>query len=250
MKSYWARITDYFSEMKKTSPSRSQSSLQHRWADIQKDTSRFCGFYSEIERKRQSGKSEDDKVKDALQMYEGIIGCQFKFVHCWLMLRNEAKWNNWLASLSSPSNAQEGRPADATEDETLPPKIAKPIGRDRAKKQRTSSDSSNSKSSACLEVLQKMQVDRNAFDERVEAASKDEVQEIASRAERKLNLIEQVKIQHEMLQMQKVEQERQFMAVDVDKMAPWVRDYYISMQKQISAKIVSAESSKAPSTEM
>jgi hypothetical protein len=225
--------------------------LQHRWADIQKDTSRFCGFYSEIERKRQSDKSEDDKVKDALQMYEGIIGCQFKFVHCWLMLRNEAKWNNWLASLSSPSNAQEGRPADATEDETFPPKIAKPIGRDRAKKQRTSSDSSNSKSSACLEVLQKMQVDRNAFDERVEAASKDEVQEIASRAERKLNLIEQqVKIQHEMLQMQKVEQERQFMAVDVDKMAPWVRDYYISMQKQISAKIVSAESSKAPSTEM
>jgi hypothetical protein len=53
-----------------------------------------------------------------------------------------------------------------------------------------------------------------------------------------------------MLQIQKVEQERQFMAVDVDKMAPWVRDYYISMHKQIYAKAVSAESSKAPSNEM
>jgi hypothetical protein len=73
MKSYWGRITDYFNEMKKTCSTRTQSSLQHRWADIQKDTSRFCGFYAEIERKKQSGKSEDDKVKDALQMYEGIV---------------------------------------------------------------------------------------------------------------------------------------------------------------------------------
>jgi hypothetical protein len=59
-------IIEYFDDMKKTPNSRSQSSLQHRWVDIQKDTSRFCGFYTKIERKRQSGKSEDDKVKDAL----------------------------------------------------------------------------------------------------------------------------------------------------------------------------------------
>jgi hypothetical protein len=57
----------------------------------------------------------------------------------------------------------------------------------------------------------------------VEAASKDEVKENASCADRKLNLMEQqVKIQQEMLQLQKVEQERHFMTVDVDKMPPWV----------------------------
>jgi hypothetical protein len=103
-------------------------------------------------------------------MYEGIVGCQFKFVHCWFMLRNEAKWNNWLASLSSPSNAEEVCPADATKDEILPRKIDNPMGRDRVKKQQSNSNSSNSNSTACLEVLQKIQVDRNAFDERVEAA--------------------------------------------------------------------------------
>jgi hypothetical protein len=125
------------------------------------------------------------------------------------------------------------------------------MGRDRAKKQQSSSNSSNSNSTTCLEVLQKMQVDQNAFDEKVEATSKDEVTQIVSHGERKLNLMEQqLKIQQEMLQIQKVDQERQFMAVDVDKMAPWVRDYYISMQKQISAKTVSGESSKAPSNEM
>jgi hypothetical protein len=41
-----------------------------------------------------------------------------------------------------------------------------------------------------------MQVDRTAYEERVEAAPKDEVKGNASRADRKLNLMEQqVKIQ-------------------------------------------------------
>jgi hypothetical protein len=52
-----------------------------------------------------------------------------------------------------------------------------------------------------------------------------------------------------MLQIQKVEQERQFMAMDVEKMAP-LHDYYITMQKQISAKTVTGESSKSPSNKM
>ena len=59
--SYCARITAYYEEH---NCPRSKSSLQHRWGDIQKDTSRFCGFYAEVERKNQSGKSEDDKARN------------------------------------------------------------------------------------------------------------------------------------------------------------------------------------------
>jgi hypothetical protein len=85
----------------------------------------------------------------------------------------------------------------------------------------------------------------------VEATSKDEVKGNVSHAERKLsNMEEQIKIQQEMLEIQKVEQEHQFMDVDVEKMAPWVHDYYVTMQKQISAKTVSGESSKSPSNKM
>jgi hypothetical protein len=61
-KAYWTRITIYFNEMRKTPIQRSLSSLQHRWGDIQKDTSRFCGAFSEIMRRNESGKNEDDKV--------------------------------------------------------------------------------------------------------------------------------------------------------------------------------------------
>jgi hypothetical protein len=83
----------------------------------------------------------------------------------------------------------------------------------------------------------------------VEVASKDEVKENVSHAERKLsNMEEQIKIQQEMLEIQKVEQEHQFM--DVEKMAPWVHDYYVTMQKHVSTNTVSGESSKSPSNEM
>jgi hypothetical protein len=65
MQCYSARIAEFYNENKKTANSRTSSSLQHRWSDIQKETSRFCGFYAKIKRRNQSGKSKDDKVNFA-----------------------------------------------------------------------------------------------------------------------------------------------------------------------------------------
>jgi hypothetical protein len=62
MQCYSVRIAEFYNENRKAANPRIASSLQHRWYDIQKDTSRFCGFYAEIKRRNQSGKSEDDKV--------------------------------------------------------------------------------------------------------------------------------------------------------------------------------------------
>ncbi|KAG2592312.1 hypothetical protein PVAP13_5NG550600 [Panicum virgatum] len=245
--SYWARIIAYCEEH---NCPRSKSSLQHRWGDIQKDTSRFCGFYAEVERKNQSGKSEDDKVKDALQMYEGIVESTFKFIHCWYMLRNEMKWNEWLASMSASNGEQSTELAKASTDATLPPRIDRPNGRDRAKKPRTSSTAS----SACLEVLQKMPMDRNAYEVRVEAATKEEAKDIASRSDRKLALQEeqlqvqkdQVQIQRELLELQKADREERVMSMDLEKLSPWVQDYYINKQKQISAMSLRGDGSSGP----
>jgi hypothetical protein len=62
-KVYWDHVTNYFNEMNNSLDTRSSSSLWHRWADIHKKTSRFSGFYAEIEKNKHSGKSEDDKVR-------------------------------------------------------------------------------------------------------------------------------------------------------------------------------------------
>ncbi|PVH37825.1 hypothetical protein PAHAL_5G099100 [Panicum hallii] len=160
--SYWNRITDYYNENRKTPSERIKNSLQHRWSGIQKDTVRFCGFYAEIERKRESGKSEDDKVKDALQMYQGLVKSAFKFIHCWLILRYEHKWQAHLIAMSTPKDKERSetlqatkvQAVEATKDKTLPPKISRPIGRDKAKRMKPSNTASNS--TAFLQVLQNM----------------------------------------------------------------------------------------------
>jgi hypothetical protein len=61
---YWARIMQFYMENRKIATDRTQSSLQLKWGDIMKYMSRFCGFYAEIERQHQSGKNEDDKVRN------------------------------------------------------------------------------------------------------------------------------------------------------------------------------------------
>jgi hypothetical protein len=91
------------------------------------------------------------------------------------------------------------QPAEENPDPMLPPRIARPVGRDKAKRARSNTSSS---SSACIEVLQKISMDRSTYEERVEAASKEEAKEIASRSDRKLTLQEEMlQIQKEMLQL-------------------------------------------------
>ena len=99
-----------------------------------------------------------------------------------------------------------------------------------------------------------MSIDRSAYEERVQAASEEEAKVIASRSERKLAIQEeqlqiqkaQVEVQKEMLQLQKEDREERIMTMDVEKMQPWVRDYYINKQKKISAMSFRDDGSNGP----
>jgi hypothetical protein len=96
------------------------------------------------------------QIKDALQLYSDVVESQYRFLHCWFILRHEYKWNSYLASLCTPNAKVAEKAGEVSKDNTLPPRITRPMGRDKAKKLRSSSVS---KSSTCLEVLQKMQSD-------------------------------------------------------------------------------------------
>ena len=172
------------------------------------------------------------------------------------------KWNDWLAYVhvketkeQDSVSAQPGTQGEPTE-ETSSPKFSRPMGRDRAKKQRTTCSSSSS--TAYLELLQQMQIERAKHEERVEAATIVESKEIASRSERKLALqeqtvqiqLKQVEIQQELMLMQKEDREERVMSMDLERVSPWVRDYYIRKQKKIAAQTVSGDSSTPSSNAM
>jgi hypothetical protein len=62
MGAYWDRVFQYYNDHKTMQSSRTKSSLIHYWEKIQRDTSKFCGFYDKIERLNESGKNDDDRV--------------------------------------------------------------------------------------------------------------------------------------------------------------------------------------------
>jgi hypothetical protein len=84
-------------------------------------------------------------------MYGGILENPYRFLHCWLILRHENKWNTLLASLSTLNNAENGsKIVEASKEDTLPARIERPMRKDKAKKLRSSSTSN---STSCLEVF-------------------------------------------------------------------------------------------------
>ena len=60
---FWQRILQYLKLHGGNHEERSQSSIKSRWIDINAKCSKFVGFYSQIERLRQSGHTEQNNVR-------------------------------------------------------------------------------------------------------------------------------------------------------------------------------------------
>ena len=71
--SYWKRIHDYFHANMIEESDRNQNSLQHRWAVINEQVSKFCAALTQIENRNQSGTTQVDKVPSLLS---------FEFICC------------------------------------------------------------------------------------------------------------------------------------------------------------------------
>ena len=61
--SFWKRILNYFVSNGGNHIERSQSSLKNRWCDINMKCAKFVGFYSQVERRQQSGQTENGRVR-------------------------------------------------------------------------------------------------------------------------------------------------------------------------------------------
>ncbi|XP_006654165.1 uncharacterized protein LOC102705072 isoform X2 [Oryza brachyantha] len=91
---YWKRIYDYFHSNKDFTSDRSQTSLMHRWSTIQDNVSKFTGCLAQIEDRRQSWVSSQDKIMHACALYKAKDENHrsFHLLHCWNLLRNQQKW--------------------------------------------------------------------------------------------------------------------------------------------------------------
>jgi hypothetical protein len=165
------------------------------------------------------------QLKDALQMFQGIVGSSFSYIHCLWMLHHEK--NGMIGLHPSPRRTRKQQSQQAQLNRAWKQKkrgqaSVWPMGRDKAKRQWSQGGISSS-STACLEVLQKISMDRSAYEERQEEHSK----ELLSHANRKLAS------QERLAATQEFEQEQRIMSIDVGKVVSWQRDYYLRLQQQI-----------------
>ncbi|PUZ45476.1 hypothetical protein GQ55_8G226700 [Panicum hallii var. hallii] len=155
---YYTRMHRHFVDNNGLSTNRTKVSIENRWGTIQKAVNKFCGFYDAMERRNQSGKNEQDRINDAIRMYEEIEPWQFH--HCWLILRGEPKWHARMAESNMAQRVNQRPAPKCSETETCSVQAEstlpdRPEGRDSAKKRaRTMADTSSS--SAAMEMLQKM----------------------------------------------------------------------------------------------
>ncbi|KAK7815863.1 hypothetical protein CFP56_001058 [Quercus suber] len=67
--SFCSRIWEYYHQWKTFTFERTVSSLTNRWSTIQLCTNKFCGYLAQIESKNESGKTNEDKLNAAKELY-------------------------------------------------------------------------------------------------------------------------------------------------------------------------------------
>lgn len=165
---YYTRMHRHFMENIGVGSNRTKVSIENRWTTIQKAVNKFCGFFAAIERRNESGKNEQDRINDAIRMYEGTEPWQFH--HCWVILRGEPKWHEKMAESNTSQKVNQKHSLNDSEIEinsmhTNSAIPERPEGRDSAKKRcRVMADTSSS--STAVEMLQKMHIRGEKNDEK------------------------------------------------------------------------------------
>lgn len=174
---YYGRIYIAYKQKKPAdAPLRSESSVESRVKDIQKQCVRFSGCFASIKALKRSGVNEDDEIclatalfnKRKVQHPNEDIGKRFKYLEAWEVLRALPKYS--AAGEASPSNTESGTTtglgstaASGKEGGTESPAKSggdRPMGRKRAKEVRIKEEQQNKKlrlAESALE-LQKKQV--------------------------------------------------------------------------------------------
>ena len=86
---FWTSVALHYARHKpEGGADRPARSLETKWSDIKTVVAKFTGCYWSIKDLDESGKTEDDIVLDAMNLYKQKCGKAFVLKHCWLLLKS------------------------------------------------------------------------------------------------------------------------------------------------------------------
>ncbi|XP_038709475.1 glutathione S-transferase T3-like [Tripterygium wilfordii] len=213
---YWQRISEFFNTH---GGPRTQASLKQRWNDINKKCQKFSGYLSQIEERHPSGQTEQGMVDDAKSMYADLEHKPFLLEHCWIILKDEAKWQETLSNkrhkTSSVSVHDLSESPIGGDNDERSINQDRPLGTKAAKKLAAS----GSKSSISDEILkEKHNIERAKYEQRDRAL-------LEQQRDRELK-------EREMERSWEIE----VMSKDLRGMDPMVAEYWKNARIEIMAK--------------
>ncbi|KAJ1276656.1 hypothetical protein BS78_05G231200 [Paspalum vaginatum] len=227
--------------------------LKGRWLTISAAVSQFCGIKAQQDRLRESGKTEADRMKKSIEIFDSESNTgKWNYTHCWQALSNNKKWEDYKSDKDTQSS-KGLKLKSVKEGEAEPSDIKRPMGRDSAKKRRSGTPSDSE--SQCLEVLQHImnreavrKADNDVAKEEQKANQKLKLQLLQKQTEmqeRQAELQEQqaeLQMRHlatiEAKEKRKdLETERSIMDIDLDSLSGFRRAYYNKLQERILARI-------------
>ncbi|CAN6179702.1 unnamed protein product [Urochloa humidicola] len=89
---YWGDVTDEYNSTTPNNRRRTSKQLKDHFQKIKKKVSLFCSSWKEAVSVRNSGQSDEQVMDNAQKIYEEYKDGPFLLKHCWMILRDEPKW--------------------------------------------------------------------------------------------------------------------------------------------------------------
>jgi hypothetical protein len=140
--------------------------LQCRWAAINKDCTKFNGIFVQLKAIPRSGWNYEKFEEEALKLYKEEVKEDFKFLSCWVYLKEKPKWVN-TSGFIRPAVAknviskdiqpvvEDSSSLKKVEKEENDVKLERPMGQKAAKLHRTLADkqaSADERTATALEL--------------------------------------------------------------------------------------------------
>ncbi|KAF8701144.1 hypothetical protein HU200_033806 [Digitaria exilis] len=106
---YWEEVAAAYNETTPSDRKRDVKLLKSHWYKTTKKISSFNGCYNQMRDTYMSGRSDDQLMDQALELYRSRYKHHFTYVHWWRVVRDSPKWNAHIAAEGQAKENKESK---------------------------------------------------------------------------------------------------------------------------------------------
>lgn len=238
---YWEEVAAAYNETTPSDCKRDVKLLKSHWYKTTKKISSFNGCYNQMRDTYVSGRSDDQLMDQALELYRSRYKHHFTYVHWWRVVRDSPKWNAHIAAEGQGTK----RSSPDLDGNNAPPNV-RPIGCKQAKKMKANGNGTASTVvEQQLEKLVNAQTEINAgmsdmkeFQERL-SSQKVEAAKLSYMAAKENKETKMLENKTKMMEHRSnmVDKFSEMLNVDTSTMEPWAKQAHLRAVTALSDEL-------------